>query len=736
MKKFYLLGVIVIVFVSLTASERGLTCTELSDPAPAVYRREQIKDYYPPKTEIHLAEIQEIRDEWIQIDELKLNLLLHPGKYVGYAYNAAMESLEIVTDQIQIINLAQEAVAYAPSWLGADLKNIFSQLNTNYQEIWAEIILNTDHPYIDEVAYSIAHSSAAYLISEFYHQDLFLQNASLIYEIDQDLDYVEVVDYGTPGSDSDFYTTTRYLKLNENDEIVEIEVPRDIYYMYLVHPKNTDEIPAYIDPDIIESNINHQNNIADPPDGVFWRDFLYNHNDEGYPLLKDYLMACEVAWDSESLSPSNAIGAISTWLAESLVFTSDAERPHQPVRIYRKHIGRCGEHADMRSAAARTALIPCTSILTISTDHTWNEFWDEEWIHWDSPEINNPLVYENGWGKVHASVFEIKSNGYLTPVSAKYSEGSANLVVYVFDPNNNPVDGARILLGVQDGSDILGDNVGFTDNDGKYDFEVGENRTYYAKMTSPLGDVNDYQLLVENVQDGDSLNFSFSVLNYMPTIDFNEISTPLDSEDDYLMAVSFEIPEQIIHGNIVFDDIDNSEFFNGKEEGSLNYFMFDLINFSSYVAGYLFDSFNTGYGTNGEEVDFFMPIPEFGYWYALMDNSLRIANPQKISGDIFLYEYEESYNNSDILPKVITLTNYPNPFNPTTTIGYYLPQDSWVELNIYNLKGELLSCLIHEFQTSGKHNLTWEATSYDSGIYFYEIKFGDKTLRKKMCLLK
>jgi len=50
-------------------------------------------------------------------------------------------------------------------------------------------------------------------------------------------------------------------------------------------------------------------------------------------------------------------------------FTSNEERPHQPVRIYRKHVGRCGENGDLRVASARLALIPAASVASYSTDH-------------------------------------------------------------------------------------------------------------------------------------------------------------------------------------------------------------------------------------------------------------------------------------------------------------------------------------------------------------------------------
>lgn len=87
--------------------------------------------------------------------------------------------------------------------------------------------------------------------------------------------------------------------------------------------------------------------------------------------------------------------------------------------------------------------------------------------------------------------------------------------------------------------------------------------------------------------------------------------------------------------------------------------------------------------------------------------------------------------------------NYPNPFNPTTTISYNLAQDSRVLISIYNLKGQKIKTLVNEPQIAGRHDVTWngvdnENKSVSSGIYFYEMwmKDSDYTSIKKMILLK
>jgi hypothetical protein len=103
----------------------------------------------------------------------------------------------------------------------------------------------------------------------------------------------------------------------------------------------------------------------------------------------------------------------------------------------------------------------------MSTDHTWNEFWDEEWTMWEPVNgyIDVTMVYEQGWGKVFGSVFEIRGDGYLASVTGTYSSGLAQINLMVKDQEDRPVDGARVILAIQEGG-MKTDMVGFTDNQG------------------------------------------------------------------------------------------------------------------------------------------------------------------------------------------------------------------------------------------------------------------------------
>ncbi|NWG27549.1 MAG: T9SS type A sorting domain-containing protein [Ignavibacteriaceae bacterium] len=84
----------------------------------------------------------------------------------------------------------------------------------------------------------------------------------------------------------------------------------------------------------------------------------------------------------------------------------------------------------------------------------------------------------------------------------------------------------------------------------------------------------------------------------------------------------------------------------------------------------------------------------------------------------------------------ILYQNFPNPFNPTTTISFYLPCESEVKLLIYDLKGALICKLANEYHKSGKYKYTFDASVYSSGLYFYRLITDEIVLSKKMLLIK
>lgn len=100
-----------------------------------------------------------------------------------------------------------------------------------------------------------------------------------------------------------------------------------------------------------------------------------------------------------------------------------------------------------------------------------------------------------------------------------------------------------------------------------------------------------------------------------------------------------------------------------------------------------------------------------------------------------------SNENLTEIAATILKANYPNPFNPQTTIAYDLEESSKVRLDVYNLKGQLVRTLVAEQQLPGRYQILFDAkdskgNSLSSGIYLYRFRAGDYSATRKMMLLE
>jgi len=87
-----------------------------------------------------------------------------------------------------------------------------------------------------------------------------------------------------------------------------------------------------------------------------------------------------------------------------------------------------------------------------------------------------------------------------------------------------------------------------------------------------------------------------------------------------------------------------------------------------------------------------------------------------------------------------TLCNYPNPFNSETTFSFSLNKDDFVDLTIYNIKGQKVHTLLSSRTKKGRHTFVWNGKNYDgkllgSGIYFYRLTTSNRKSYIKKCFL-
>ena len=113
----------------------------------------------------------------------------------------------------------------------------------------------------------------------------------------------------------------------------------------------------------------------------------------------------------------------------------------------------------------------------------------------------------------------------------------------------------------------------------------------------------------------------------------------------------------------------------------------------------------------------------FGYWYTASDSFKGIITNQ-VSVD-------------DAGPAVFSVAqNSPNPFNPSTTISFTIPEAGSVSMDVFNVAGQKVATVANEFMNAGSHSVTWEADGLSAGVYFYTVKTDKYSKTMKMTLLK
>ena len=142
-------------------------------------------------------------------------------------------------------------------------------------------------------------------------------------------------------------------------------------------------------------------------------------------------------------------------------------------------------------------------------------------------------------------------------------------------------------------------------------------------------------------------------------------------------------------------------------------------------------------------------LPEYPYVNAMTADSsnIYIANSNE---DFIRYRpinqitAVNDYKKNGVVNKFLLSQNYPNPFNPTTTITYTIPKvvgvkfasAVTVQLKVFNALGKEVATLVNELETPGNYKVNFDASNLSSGIYYYQLKFGNFLETKKMILLR
>jgi len=303
---------------------------------------------------------------------------------------------------------------------------------------------------------------------------------------------------------------------------------------------------------------------------------------------------------------------------------------------------------------------------------------------------------------------------------------------------------------------------------------------YYGGQYMAIFDSNQVSI--------DMDNFDFSFDNFLMESYYGTSSINVDGEIgavmyELLSGVETEIPLPSMLLDSAFND-DNQNYLSIYDDGSgiainveedgyygtmidTSYFTWNVSNDSIYVTtydDYYSDSSQVdamAYFFSGDTLVFGQnidPCEEGGYYYYYYDTyddcfeysdlgnyALGVTGIQDFHQGMMMY-----YTAYDVVST--TLENnmplefevypaYPNPFNPVTTIGYYLPNKGSVNITIYDMMGREIKVLQSGIQTPGHSKVQWNATNnkgqpVSAGVYLYQINIDGKMDTKKMVLLK
>jgi len=359
-----------------------------------------------------------------------------------------------------------------------------------------KVMAEADDKYFDEIAFVISATTSEVLRAMFRldNTDLLLENAQDIYNIADKVKYAAIVEKKD-------YTTLKYI-VDDGDST---ELPRDIYYWWVVHPHLYYEIPSRVDASYWEHDneyygITHEKwtrkkleleNYEKGDKRQFWRSYFVKDNKYGKTLL-------EITKPAENVK--EAIYLIGDWVSQTLpeAWFSYGRKSDdtQPNIIYQKNYGSCGEASILGAAFLRTMLIPASCAGCSGEDHIWNEFWlNGEWHIMDPGRT--PFNINYAWGSCEG--IEHKGTQVLTVTrhrgdncietttttvanppgcnSTKTGKGYtdvAHVTIQVVDTEAKPIEGAMIAIRSNCYDYYKFSVYGYTDADGLCYFELGK----------------------------------------------------------------------------------------------------------------------------------------------------------------------------------------------------------------------------------------------------------------------
>jgi hypothetical protein len=736
---------------SINSSDIGITTTDILQSAQKTYCiGEELATQQPDALRhtldpIRLMQISNL--DWNLADSLRISGEMGPDKRLAFSFDQTSDTLESYFALDSLPTICQQAVAYAPTWLREELISTFWRLGDSAQ-FYAQLLLNAPANYADEIAFCIAKIGPEVLLNHLFNPNLLLDNVTYLYQIDDSLQYADIVDYGSPPGD--YYSTVRYCVV-DNGDTVWTELPKEIYYYYIVHPTTSDEIPR----------------LDDYVYNKHWREYFFFEADSGFPVLADYIKQAKIVWSrtrqvlqvGRPFDPTDcALDVVGNWVTRTNISGATGNRPIHPNVIAHEHNGNCGEIQDLWTAACRTCLIPVVNCSDPCEDHVWNEFYDRQWYPLASDPAthiaDSGVAYDENYGgsKRVSACWNWRPDGYWWTVTSHFSN-SCSLYVYVYDQLNRPVDGARVLIYSEYWYGGLSTTaIGFTDRFGRAGFELGDLRNFYAHINTVYGSYPPDPNATVKI-----INVSQSNARYYKTFNlYTPIPAPRPRPENFTgdslvvrrLSVDLNMPNRLEFGYSIArgagsGDPDDSVRFNRfyvdkQDTGITDFYITSSAGYNNYLTGARFGALRLEDDTRPFSFDYI--CPDTAKYYAIISNEDRAyaANWLDFNLKLFVPSFSGITQENRIIPNWEWQVASLNKGKIRIRLNGFVnnsPVSGGYPIQLYSASG----CKITDgfkLETTTDKELSYNIEALPSGIYFLKLTSGTSTQTKKIALVK
>ncbi len=324
----------------------------------------------------------------------------------------------------------------------------------------------------------------------------------------------------------------------------------------------------------------------------------------------------------------------------------------------------------------------------------------------------------------------VSGQSYIIGIEAVYTNGAGPLIefIYIYNPALNSVEDFYVTSSgyvsweppdlTENNRDLLGYNVYLN-----VDLITFTTDLFYQYDENSLIEEQLYVSGVTAVYDEGESSTEFGFFNYLlfnPMINVtpDEINVTLD-------------PEELTYEDLIVSNPGSDVLFFEIE-----------VNYLSGDSWILLDTTYMYSLEAGESNNISVPISSTGLTNTTVIAELIFENN---AGPDVIVPVTMIVNDSlsvalEIISEITQISNYPNPFNPSTTIEFSIHNDSNIDLSIFNIKGQKIKTLANNDFTKGNHSIVWNGdndsgNSVSSGIYFYNLNINGKTEALKKCLL-